>query len=1239
MIRRFLLGLGLMLLALVLALGWVVGTRSGGAWALSMGLGQHGRFDAFSGSLLESPEITGLVYDSPGQRVTARRLALRWRPWALLDGLLHLESVQADGLEYERRETGPAPQPEPAEPGGPPSLPLAIRLDDAALTDARITTPGGTWTIDRAGAAARAAGGRVELERFEVVALGARAQAKGSVELTEAYPFRVEIDWTADLPETGPLAGAGSAEGSLAGLRIQHRVTSPFVLETSGRLDLGDAMRLTLSGQWTGARWPLQGDPQVRSPAGSFRLNGPLDALELSASAGLDGPGVPGADIEASGLIGAEGLTDARVLARLPGGEIRVTGEATWAPQLSWSARLEGQGLDPALIRPDLTGRVDLTADVDGGVGPDGLRSDIRLETLSGRLMDQELSGTARATLRDQGLRLEALDLASGPSRLGVSGEMAWSPAVTWDVDVEGQNLDPSIGWPRWPGRIDLAGTVQGGMEKDGPRAEVVIRTLKGTLRDQPLSGTGQASYRPGRLTLDGVRLVSGPNSLRASGLVAERLDLDLDLDAPDIAASWPDLQGAASAKARLTGTAEAPALDAAIEASGLRHQAGRVERLSVQAVWAPDRVDASATVDRVAVGDWTAESTRIRMTGRPEAFDTRLALDAETLDLEAVLSGGWAQGAWTGQLSGLSLAKDPLGTWVQTQPADLTLAADRVHAGRLCLAREGSRLCATAGWSPDRTEVRAELDQVALAMFEPWLPEGTAIEGAASGQADVRIAGGEPEGKAEIRLTPVTLSLEVADGEPLAWAFAEGRIGVEATAKGISADASLPLITEGGLSARVRLGPGNAQAARSLSGRVDAELPDLAPIAIWVPALTQVSGGLTAKLDLAGTTERPEIQGEARIAQASAKVPDLGLELTEIALTARNQGADRLVLDASVASGGGRLLAQGDVVLDPDRGWPVTLSLRGSDFQVVRLPEAVAYASPDLDVKVDSEQISVQGSVTVPKADIEIKRPPASAVTVSEDEVIVGRREETAPQKSAPAKLSAEVKVKLGDKVRFSGFGLSGRLAGSLDIDADNGKTLAQGEIFVRDGRYKAYGQDLTIAQGRLIFSGPLTNAGLDVRATRKSSDGSVTAILNVSGTLREPLVNVSSEPPLPEEEALAYLVTGRGLGEGSGDQTAILRQAALSKGLDKSQAILDRIAGEVGVDQLQVQQGATLEDSSLLLGKYLSPDLYVSYAVGLFDPQGALVLRYRLTDRLRLEAQSGEQQGVDLIYDVERD
>ncbi|RMD78425.1 MAG: hypothetical protein D6809_05850 [Gammaproteobacteria bacterium] len=55
------------------------------------------------------------------------------------------------------------------------------------------------------------------------------------------------------------------------------------------------------------------------------------------------------------------------------------------------------------------------------------------------------------------------------------------------------------------------------------------------------------------------------------------------------------------------------------------------------------------------------------------------------------------------------------------------------------------------------------------------------------------------------------------------------------------------------------------------------------------------------------------------------------------------------------------------------------------------------------------------------------------------------------------------------------------------------------------------------------------------------------------------------------------------------------------------------------------------------MVLRRYLSPRLYVSYGVGLFERFNAFVLRYRLSTLWSLEARSGLQSGADLLYELE--
>jgi translocation and assembly module TamB len=46
----------------------------------------------------------------------------------------------------------------------------------------------------------------------------------------------------------------------------------------------------------------------------------------------------------------------------------------------------------------------------------------------------------------------------------------------------------------------------------------------------------------------------------------------------------------------------------------------------------------------------------------------------------------------------------------------------------------------------------------------------------------------------------------------------------------------------------------------------------------------------------------------------------------------------------------------------------------------------------------------------------------------------------------------------------------------------------------------------------------------------------------------------------------------------------------------------------------------------------------LYVSYGVGLIESINSINLRYQLSDRWHLEAESGEYQGADLLFTIER-
>jgi translocation and assembly module TamB len=170
------------------------------------------------------------------------------------------------------------------------------------------------------------------------------------------------------------------------------------------------------------------------------------------------------------------------------------------------------------------------------------------------------------------------------------------------------------------------------------------------------------------------------------------------------------------------------------------------------------------------------------------------------------------------------------------------------------------------------------------------------------------------------------------------------------------------------------------------------------------------------------------------------------------------------------------------------------------------------------------------------------------------------------------------------------------------------------------------------------LFSSGPIDNPGLDLRAVRRGDE--VTAGAQVSGTLKSPRLKLFSTPPMPDSGILSYLVLGQSPQGSSAAQSAMLYRAATALGMSGGgNQLFAGISKTLNLDNFEFESSSKGEGASLLIGKYLTPSLYISYGVGLFKAVNTFKLRYRLSKRLNLEtATSSDYSSADLIYTLER-
>ena len=170
--------------------------------------------------------------------------------------------------------------------------------------------------------------------------------------------------------------------------------------------------------------------------------------------------------------------------------------------------------------------------------------------------------------------------------------------------------------------------------------------------------------------------------------------------------------------------------------------------------------------------------------------------------------------------------------------------------------------------------------------------------------------------------------------------------------------------------------------------------------------------------------------------------------------------------------------------------------------------------------------------------------------------------------------------------------------------------------------GRYKAYGQDLTITRGQLTWNyNPVSDPRINLRAERRIGD--VTAGIDVTGRAMQPRAQVWSDPSMSQSEALGYLVLGRSLTGATSDQTQQVNaaSAALSAG---SGLLASKLGAKLGLDDAGVSQSRALGGSVIGVGKFISPKLYVGYGVSLVGSGSVLTLKYLLSRGFDIEVES---------------
>ena len=1249
---RILRWIGIAFAVIVLVTGallfWLLDTESGARFALARAMAAaEGKvsFERSSGHLAGPLTLVNVRYDDPAAGVAARvgTIVVDVAVLELFAKRVHVVSLDIGDLDVALK-TVPTKTEEPASEFSLVA-PVDVALDRLALRKAAFSQDGkplfAADTLDLAGAWTR---GGALIKSFALHSPDGSVDLHGTLSSAPGYPGDGETTFrwkAADREIAGTLKARG--DGKQATLELALGAPTPATVTAT----------LTQSREfpWTAKVTVPRFDPKRVQP------NSTLTALALS----VEGSG----DKHHGALNGEVVVNDHRVQLEpfryaLDGETLKIetltlkTPEAAGTLHASGHVELGAKPVGAALVvewegvelPADLVGQPLAThgklnasgsaekfhADGALAIGPPGKLSDLALD----------LDGTPDA------IALKQLALKQANGGLDARGTVKLKPAIGWQLTTKASKLDPGAFAAEWPGALDFELATDGTLTDNGPDATIKLDKLGGTLRKRPVSGHVDLKIKPGYVLDGSLSLASGKSRIDVAGTGGtDQTDATIKLAIASLADWVPDASGSLDGnfhvrgrwpKLAVNGTAHGAAIASGGASIGVVDVTANIAELQ------PPNGTLTLHAQKVVVGNLEFETLDIDGGGTQKSHQVKLVANGTPLAATVALAGSSADnGNWSGSLSTLDVTVKDVPKLALESPSQLAWNGKQFSATDICLAGGGPKLCVAGnGGSDGAFAARYRIEQLPLALLiklsTPDAP--LRVEGVLAGHGDVhRDAAGALNGAATIGSDKGSVAYPDNASQPLI-AYTGFALDANLAPQSVHATVRAALDHDGRIDGDLTLS-GPMRAAPAMSGKLDATLNSLAFVELLTPSVANMKGHVDAHYTFAGTTAAPALSGTLSLKDFATEIPDAGLKLHDGEINVRSADAEHFALDGTLKSGDGTLTLSGSGGIG--RTAPAKASIKGDKFLAADIPGAKVVISPDLSIERSAENIRVGGHVTIPSANIDLAKLPGGGVNKASPDVVVTDAEQPETGKALPVIVA--VSVKLGDDVKLAGFGLDGTIGGDLAVDQRPGRLATGTGTLNVGGTYKAYGQDLKIETGRLLFAGTsLDNPGLDLRAVRTivGSGGEelgdvIKAGLQVRGTALVPVLTVFSTPPMEQSEALSYLITGKplsGLKSGEGD---MLGSAARALGSATGDLLAKGIGARTGME-VGVTDNTALGGSAFTVGKYLSPKLYLSYGVGLFVPGEVVSLKYLFSKRWNFEAQNattGNRAGINYRWE----
>ncbi|WP_170111264.1 translocation/assembly module TamB domain-containing protein [Mangrovibacterium marinum] len=456
------------------------------------------------------------------------------------------------------------------------------------------------------------------------------------------------------------------------------------------------------------------------------------------------------------------------------------------------------------------------------------------------------------------------------------------------------------------------------------------------------------------------------------------------------------------------------------------------------------------------------------------------------------------------------------------------------------------------------------------------------------------------------------------------------------------------------------------------------AEIRDL-PLALLQPFIhaSQVGGLINGRFTVGGSLNAPQPSGSLQLDNGRLSFAQYGIDYQAIELKTSINNSTISIDTLGITTSDGTMTGGGKIVWDLGQLKESGLNLKFDQFNPINHKQINMQLSGDTRVWGAKDSVYFDGDLLIPQSEIYLPAlmnlwghaytPEIPKAILVEELEKLSTHADSAAQSLPPialadslpndsfSNITGRIKLKIPKNSWIKDPNLRVELSGDLEILKNPRYVEIFGAIQLVRGQYELFGRTFVVSEGSITFEGGETiNPRLNLTASyslKHQDRESQTLAVTVGGTTLEPTIQFTlDDQSITEGDALSYIVFGRGLNElSSSEQDDVSGMTGESMATSAAASLLasqlTKLLGNmINVDYIQLKARDNNDDASLEVGKYLTPDIFVSYAQQFRNSSNETLtgyevkLEYEIFRFLFLQLNnSSTDSGFDVIFKIQ--